>query len=450
MAEESLHGRCGTTVAMEKSLVHKSQLSSIRRVLCIGAHGNEENISCGGNILKTNQLQNHRNPRRLGVDVARGLCLLIMTADHLPRCILHRFSNTMFGPFGFFTAASGFVFLSGVASYWVYSFMLREQDAIAAWRRVFRRAVCLYSANSILFLLVFMALRSHILSGDQWQAEFPMIFSHPYKALCQGLLLLYRPGYLDILPMYILFVIMLLPALMAIRAGWLWAVNSISLCIWLLVQVYSPRELNALNPLAYQLLFVSGLAIGSIDNVKAKLLIPRALPLFKAIISFSAILLLLRLSVGIFHYIRMDSALWHRLVSLENNGPIRVANFVLFTISACYLWWKIPVKLKTSPFMRWLAFLGQHSLPVFIWSILATYVSMALMTSETTRIWRMMDLILTVTSLVIPAYLHKLLQEGRKRSIRYALHNAVVFHRAGKRATNRLAVLGARASRPPI
>ena len=46
------------------------------------------------------------------IDALRGLCFVLMTADHLPENLLARFSNGTYGPFGFFTAASGFVFLS--------------------------------------------------------------------------------------------------------------------------------------------------------------------------------------------------------------------------------------------------------------------------------------------------------------------------------------------------
>jgi hypothetical protein len=58
--------------------------------------------------------------RNLLIDALRGLCFVLMTADHLPANVLHRFSNTVYGPFGFFTAASGFVFLSGLVAGVVY------------------------------------------------------------------------------------------------------------------------------------------------------------------------------------------------------------------------------------------------------------------------------------------------------------------------------------------
>jgi hypothetical protein len=42
-------------------------------------------------------------------DFARGICLILMTVDRLPDNLLRRFTNPEFGPFGFFTGASGFV-----------------------------------------------------------------------------------------------------------------------------------------------------------------------------------------------------------------------------------------------------------------------------------------------------------------------------------------------------
>ena len=43
-----------------------------------------------------------------------------MTVDHLPGSPIYRFSNPVSGPFGFFTAALGFIFLSGFVAGNVY------------------------------------------------------------------------------------------------------------------------------------------------------------------------------------------------------------------------------------------------------------------------------------------------------------------------------------------
>src|SRR5438093_13689358 len=89
----------------------------------------------------------HRT-RRYSVDVARGFCLVIMTIDHMPTNPLSRFSNAVFGTFGFFTGASGFVFLSGLVSAWAYGSLYEKQGPTATWRHALRRATQLYVVNT--------------------------------------------------------------------------------------------------------------------------------------------------------------------------------------------------------------------------------------------------------------------------------------------------------------
>jgi hypothetical protein len=71
-----------------------------------------------------------------------------------------------------------------------------------------------------------------------------------------------------------------------------------------------------------------------------------------------------------------------------------------------YVWPQVPERVKNARVLRWLAFLGRHSLQVFAWSILMTYVSMALMPAHPSRLWRALDMLFTVSSLAIPARLH--------------------------------------------
>jgi hypothetical protein len=51
--------------------------------------------------------------RNLVIDALRGLCLVLMTVDHLPDNVFYRLSNTILGPLVLFTDATGFMLLSG-------------------------------------------------------------------------------------------------------------------------------------------------------------------------------------------------------------------------------------------------------------------------------------------------------------------------------------------------
>jgi hypothetical protein len=350
-----------------------------------------------------------------------------MTIDHLPRSIFGRFSNARFGPFGFFTGASGFVFLSGLVSAWVYGSLLRQAGPAVTWRRALRRAGELYAVNTVLFLALCAGASLHLLRGPQWQPLwFQPLFDQPWRTFFRGLLLLYRPEYLDILPMYVLFLLLATPVLECIRRGHGMSAVGVSALVWLWSQIGAPPEAHSLNPFGYQILFVSGLVIGSIGDLEARLRSPRTMAVARASIGLTSALLLFRVTLGILKDLDPPLPGWSALSDLENNGPLRLANFVLFALSTVWLWERIPRRLKYGPPARWLAFLGQHSLQVFAWSVSATYVSLALMPPSPGWAWRAMDMTLGVSSLVVPARLHSLLRErwGRSLNVPLRLHTA--------------------------
>jgi hypothetical protein len=362
-----------------------------------------------------------RRPRALGVDVARGACLLIMTLDHLPRHPLGRFSNVVFGPFGFFTALSAFVFLSGLVSAWVYGDALRNEGTLGVWRRVARRACQLYVVNTGILLLLLASTTFGVLVGPDWHDEFPLFFSDPWGALWQGLCLAYRPSYLDILPMYVLFLAITPVALWAIRAGRGWLVGGLSGLVWLLVQVPPLPELSHLNPLAYLVLFVAGLLLGSQRDLGDRLASPAMVRCSKVSLVLAGVLCGLRLGPAILGIGLPHGTLWQTLTDADRNGLIRLANFGLFAMGIVQVWRHVAPRLVNARPLRLVAYLGQHSLLVFVWSVLVTYVSMALMPPSPSLAWRVGDVLLCLGSLVIPAKLDDAIVTSRTPWIRGAL-----------------------------
>ena len=355
----------------------------------------------------------HPKQRSYAVDVARGFCLVIMTLDHLPSNVLSRFTNTNFGPFGFFTATSAFVFLSGLVAAWVYGSTYRERGPAATWSQVLRRAAQVYAVNTSLFVLIFVGVSLQFLTSAAWQVHFPEFFAEPWNALHQGLLLLYRPGYFNILPMYILFLLITPLALAAIQASRAWVVVGLSALTWAWVQIAYP-ELRTLNAFGYQILFVAGLVIGSIPDMDEKLRSPTGIRIAQLSLAVAGCLLLARFGLGLLRSDGPDVPGWQSFTSVDNNGPLRLVNFALFALGATYLWRQAPIQLKTVPMLRWFAHLGQHSLHVFAWSVLMTYVSIALMPVQPSRLWCVINILLTLSSLTIPATLHAwLTQRGQ-------------------------------------
>jgi hypothetical protein len=177
--------------------------------------------------------------------------------------------------------------------------------------------------------------------------------------------------------------------------------------VWLLAQVFHPESSTSLNPLGYQILFVGGLVLGSIPDLRARLRGPRLQDVARLALALSAVLLVVRLAGGAAHAVDHPIAHWDALTNLETNGPLRVLNFGLFALGMAFAWQRIPARAKAHPLARWLAHLGRHSLPVFAWSVAATYVALAFMPSLPSRAWSLFAMLLSVSSLSVPALLHR-------------------------------------------
>jgi hypothetical protein len=217
--------------------------------------------------------------RRLDIDALRGLMLVLMTFTHLPT----RFASPLGQPLGFVSSAEGFVFLSAFMCGWVYSERAKRDGFSRMRRALWQRAGALYTWHIALlvFLLTVIAgiARAH---GQSAITDLISFFSKdPATALTAGLVLLYNPPLLDILPMYVLF-LLLSPLLLehGSRDGW-GALLGLSAATWLLAQHDGGRDIyewfsglagwpvpydqtGAFAFLAWQLLWVAGLRAGAL------------------------------------------------------------------------------------------------------------------------------------------------------------------------------------------
>ena len=215
--------------------------------------------------------------RHWELDALRGLMLVLMMLTHLPT----RLTSPLGQPFGFVSAAEGFVLLSAYMAGMVYGRVARKKG-IAAMRRVFwRRALKVYACHAGLLLFAFTAIAAVGLRLNQLAVTDLMSFylAQPLSALGAGLVLIYTPALLDILPMYILFMLAS-PWLLAhaLRRGW-GLILATSLALWLLAQFELARwvyqgavtltglrvpfeETGSFVTFAWQLLWTVGLCMG--------------------------------------------------------------------------------------------------------------------------------------------------------------------------------------------
>ena len=353
------------------------------------------------------------------MDALRGVCFVFMTMDHFPGNPLARFSNPYFRLFGFFTAALGFVFLSGLVAGTVYERHRVLHGSRSMVRRVGRRIRDLYVTQMLIFLILVAVLMLH-LRGD-WRWHLELVSNHPWKGLAFGSFLLYEPSYLGILPMYCFFLLLTPPVLWLFRKGHARYVVAASALLWMVSGLVigipenpSGADFGAFNPLSYQFLFVVGLAFGTGELSFQRLSSVRRRWLIGSCLVVAGTCFLLRQQYafgGPFHGFLNRFADWFSAVEL---GPVRLFSFAAFGVGLYWICRKIRWEAVDSHAFRWLAFVGRHSLPVFAWSILMTYAAVALFPPRPDAALRLLGVLVAVASLTIPAQVHAMIRRRER------------------------------------
>ena len=172
-----------------------------------------------------------QDDRRWELDALRGLMLVLMTLTHLPT----RVSDPAGQPLGFVSAAEGFVLLSAYMAGIVYSGKAWRQGEEAMKSAFFNRALKLYACQLALLLFAFTVIAGIglITREDSITGLLGFFLEKPVVAVLSASLLLYSPALLDILPIYIIFMLISPVILMhGMERGWrgvLW----LSLIVWL-------------------------------------------------------------------------------------------------------------------------------------------------------------------------------------------------------------------------
>ena len=207
--------------------------------------------------------------RDLRIDFFRGLALIFIFIDHIPENVLSYFTPQALQ---FYDAAEVFIFISGYTAALVYGRTLALQGALYATAQILRRAWQLYVAHIFLFM-IFIAEVSYTVTtfnnpmyNDEMRvADF---LQEPHVAIVKALLLQFQPTFLDILPLYILLLVIFPVILLGLRLQLLLVLIP-SFLVYAAVQVtdlsvpaYPEGHAWYFNPLAWQFLFTAGAALG--------------------------------------------------------------------------------------------------------------------------------------------------------------------------------------------
>lgn len=327
--------------------------------------------------------------RRPELDALRGLFILLMVTVHLPT----RLSNLVNQPLGYVSSAVGFVGLSAVLLGRIY-FGEFVRDAARARLKIWRRSLQIYGYHLVLLGLAFTVAASYA-----EQTNRPAIlnllhfyFHHPVIAVAGSLLLLYCPPLLDVLPLFIVFML-LTPLILsaARRFGWklvlaasalVWAGAQFGLrglvYHWIFALVHLPiplQQTGSFNLLAWQAVWVAGLWLGarSAEGVMPLDRLPRwALPAAAA-----ACLFFLAVRHGWLGATLGPTALGMHFDKWQME-PLRVLNIAAFVVVAWWLRKYVVALIAHEPLLT----LGKVSLQVFCAHLFFVFTGLALLAGD--------------------------------------------------------------------
>jgi hypothetical protein len=202
--------------------------------------------------------------RDLRLDLFRGIALWLIYLDHIPSNVV---SWITIRNYGFSDATEIFIFISGYTAAFVYGKAMRERGFVVSGARILRRAWQIYVAHIFLFA-IYMAEISYVATSfdNPLYAEEMNILDfmkQPDITIVQALLLKFKPVNMDILPLYII-LLLLFPPTLWLLLRWPTLALGGSLALYVLAWQIGwnlpayPDGLWYFNPFAWQLLFVFG------------------------------------------------------------------------------------------------------------------------------------------------------------------------------------------------
>jgi hypothetical protein len=323
--------------------------------------------------------------RRLELDAARGAMLVWMTLTHLPTIV----STYVNQPFGFVSGAEGFIFLSALFTGRIYSLVAERESDRAMQSQLWMRTGRLYIYHALLLALAFLVVARFATGGSRPGLHnlLDFYFASPRQAVIDAALLIYRPPLLDILPMYITFLLVTPLALrLGKRIGWN-VIMAAGFALWLAAQFglrqtlydFSVRSFGVSVPLsatgsfdlfAWQFLWLLGLYCGvrwakddlPVEKWARRMLVPA--------LFIVPVLLALRYSVGRgveLGGFEVSFDKWHL-------GVVRLIDFA--AIAALLIRFQSALKPLA---IRPLVLMGQASLQVFCAHLLFCFLGLAIM-----------------------------------------------------------------------
>lgn len=260
-----------------------------------------------------------------------------------------------------------------------------------------------------------------------WKNLPPLFVENPKMAFLLGVPMLYQPPFLDILPMYTVFLLttpivigQLKKKRMTLVIGgsvFLWAMAQIGILKFILHGNKMSIDLGFFNIFAWQFLFFSGICISYCRLSNSDWSLPFRKWLILSCLGALVIMFAVRhgmiLLPGYEIPILGKKINFDLLVDRRKLSLLRLCNFIV----VAYLISQLGAGYRWALSSKWLAFLGQHSLQVFTYQILVGFALSPFFVNIERKGWLAKILVLTaaILSLSLPAWLHRQYREAVKK-----------------------------------
>ncbi|GAB2465588.1 hypothetical protein GCM10011375_34250 [Hymenobacter qilianensis] len=257
------------------------------------------------------------------------------------------------------------MFLSGLTAGIVYTRKMNDKGEAFVNEAVKKRAWLIYKNHTGILLCALVALLFGYGLNEYWINDYGLLSQKPFIAIALSALLLYQPAQMDILPMYMIFILFVPMVIKYLKRGYKWQLVTCSIAIYLLPVIKGLTSLDTItqigdvntgffNLLSWQLLFFLGVFAGfAYCSGKAKQLMQSKVTL---VLSLAICLTLFAIKRS-----HIDLSGFENLFLRDVLGPVRLLN-CLALISIIIL-----VCSKKSEWFTFkpICYLGQYSLEVF-------------------------------------------------------------------------------------
>ena len=319
--------------------------------------------------------------RDFRLDLFRGISLLLIFIDHIPDNFLAFFTLQSVS---FSDAAEIFYFISGYVAAMVYGKVLLQHGMFVATLKVYKRVWTLFIAHIVLFMVFVAEVSISVNHSGHWiyntQLRVDDFLAEPGTAMFKALTLQFQPVYLDILPLYIVFLIFFPLVLKGLSRNWM-IVMIPSALSYLGVQFwnwnlpsYPEGHTWYFDPFAWQFLFLLGAYCG-FTKLTGRRILPKSPWLFATAVVFLVIAGSIQFSATLHGLSEAIPRLLSFVVAADKTtlAPLRILNFVALAIVMATL---IPqhARFLTQPIAWSIVRCGQHSLHVFCFSIILAVI----------------------------------------------------------------------------